>query len=165
MKKGFTLIELLVVIAIISLLSSVVLAGIRDAREKAKATAFRQEIGEFVKALELYRIDNGRYPGEPFTSFSYSTRLNSLPVNTNLSNFTTIMEPYIKKIPVAPTSDVYFWYFYNGTLRCVGDERASPYTILVQSTQRGFEDWPYYTNSVVGDSPIIPNTLFRCFSI
>ena len=38
-KKGFTLIELLVVIAIISVLSSVVLASVNSAREKARIAA------------------------------------------------------------------------------------------------------------------------------
>ena len=57
-QKGFTLIELLVVVAIISLLSSIVLASIRDARDKAKLTAFQQEVDQYILALELYRSEN-----------------------------------------------------------------------------------------------------------
>jgi len=62
--KGFTLIELLVVVAIISLLSSVVLASVRDAREKAQKSAFAQSIHEVQLALELYKTNNGHYPHE-----------------------------------------------------------------------------------------------------
>ena len=61
-KRGFTLIELLVVIAIISLLSSVVLAALRDAREIALASEITQNILQLKTALELYVSDRGYYP-------------------------------------------------------------------------------------------------------
>jgi general secretion pathway protein G len=63
-NKGFTLIELLVVISIISLLSSVVLASVQVAKDRAKATAYRANVMQFINALEIYKNDNGKYPGE-----------------------------------------------------------------------------------------------------
>lgn len=60
--KGFTLIELLVVVSIISLLSSVILASVRDAREKAQVRAFVENLKQVQTALELYRTDYGIYP-------------------------------------------------------------------------------------------------------
>ena len=63
-KKGFTLIELLVVIAIIGLLSSIVLASVNDAREKAQWRAFDQELLQFKTAAWLYMTTNDRWPVE-----------------------------------------------------------------------------------------------------
>ncbi|MFT5179918.1 MAG: prepilin-type N-terminal cleavage/methylation domain-containing protein [Candidatus Paceibacteria bacterium] len=61
-NKGFTLIELLVVISIIGLLSSVVLASLETAREKARNSQTIQNIDAYRTAAELYRNDNGSYP-------------------------------------------------------------------------------------------------------
>ncbi len=61
-QKGFTLIELLVVVAIISLLSSVVLGALNDARAKARDRALLQTVVQIQNALELYRDKYGEYP-------------------------------------------------------------------------------------------------------
>lgn len=61
-QKGFTLIELMVVISIISLLSSVVLAALKDARDRAEGAKIVSEIRSLQTALELYRSQFGNYP-------------------------------------------------------------------------------------------------------
>lgn len=51
MKKGFTLIELLVVIAIIGLLSSVVLAALNSARNRANIVKLRADLQGIIKGV------------------------------------------------------------------------------------------------------------------
>ena len=61
-KRGFTLIELLVVIAIIGLLSSVVLASLNTAREKAKVANAVAQLRELRTVVAMYLIDTSEYP-------------------------------------------------------------------------------------------------------
>lgn len=61
-QSGFTLIELLVVIAIIGILSSVIIMAVQDARKKSKNSARTALAGEYIKAIEMYYADYGRYP-------------------------------------------------------------------------------------------------------
>lgn len=62
LNSGFTLIELLVVVAIISLLTTIVLGAISDARVKARNSVKNSLVMEYIKALELYRNTHETYP-------------------------------------------------------------------------------------------------------
>jgi len=59
---GFTLIELLVVLAILSLLVGVVAPRVIDYFSRSKADIARLQIDQLGSALDLFRLDVGRYP-------------------------------------------------------------------------------------------------------
>jgi type II secretory pathway pseudopilin PulG len=48
-----------------------VLVSLQGARTKAKETKFLVEMNEWKKALELYRLDNGKYPGAFTSDYSW----------------------------------------------------------------------------------------------
>ena len=56
-KHPFTLIELLIVIAIIAILASMLLPALNLARERAQATACRNNLKELGLAMQLYQAD------------------------------------------------------------------------------------------------------------
>lgn len=61
-QRGFTLIELLIVVSIISILSSITIATLGTARDKAR-NADRNEIArQYVIAFGLYQNTYGSYP-------------------------------------------------------------------------------------------------------
>jgi len=59
-NRGFTLIELLVVIAIIGILSSVVLASLNSARNKAGDAAVKENMNGIRSQAELVYDNNGQ---------------------------------------------------------------------------------------------------------
>ena len=59
---GFTLLELLVVILIIGLLTGIVAPRFMAQVSRSEVTTARAQMDAFRKALEAFRIDNGRYP-------------------------------------------------------------------------------------------------------
>jgi len=61
-SPGFTLVELLVVLAILGLLVGLVGPQVMKHLSGAKADAARLQIEDFGAALDLYYLDNGRYP-------------------------------------------------------------------------------------------------------
>lgn len=61
-SRGFTLIELLVVLAIIGLLAGLVGPQVMKHLGESKTKAARLQIEELASALDMYRLDVGRYP-------------------------------------------------------------------------------------------------------
>lgn len=61
-RAGFTLIEVMVVVAILAILAAVVVPRIMDEPGKARQARAAQDIRAIESALDMYRLDNYRYP-------------------------------------------------------------------------------------------------------
>ncbi len=61
-QEGFTLIEILVVVVIIGLLASLVGPKLFKKVDKAKIEVAKEQIRELKVALDLYKLDVGKYP-------------------------------------------------------------------------------------------------------
>ena len=125
MTLGFTLIELLVVISIISLLSSVVMVGVSSARQKAQITKAKSELGEFVKALEIYKTSYGIYPSPA------SCSLWCADDNVSESDFTSVILSELKNKNI-----------YKGNLAktLLGISNVTTYEINYYA-HSGYNDW------------------------
>jgi prepilin-type N-terminal cleavage/methylation domain-containing protein len=125
-SKGFTLIELLVVISIIALLSSVVLAAVGTARNKAFDSAVKAAMRQLLTQSQNY-LDS-------YSDFGMGVNgCNSSAVNPNLFYTDTKTVEILNNIAKnAGTA---------GTLRCTTDSATGQYWAMSVSALRGGGTW------------------------
>ncbi len=102
--RGFTLIELLVVIAIIGVLSSIVLASLAGARQKAYEARALSESHAMSTALQLYHDDTNTWPHAGLGGFTsdYITEWPALMDD---------LRPYLPQ-GIAPPGSTRYRYMY-----------------------------------------------------
>jgi general secretion pathway protein G len=106
-QRGFTLIEIMVVVVIIGLLAAIVAPNLIGNIDKAAVSRAKQDIRSIETALNLYRLDNFKYP-------SSDVGLEGLVKNPGEQNAPNWKSGgYLRKIPVDPWNNPYH-YRYPG---------------------------------------------------
>ncbi len=87
-KKGFTLIEIMLVVIIIGVLVAMVMPRLAGRSQEARVAAARADIYSNISvALDLYELDNGKYPSS---------------LDTLLKKTQQGKGPYLKREPIDP---------------------------------------------------------------
>ncbi|MDO8988183.1 MAG: type II secretion system major pseudopilin GspG [Sideroxyarcus sp.] len=100
--KGFTLIELMVVILIIGVLAALVVPKVMSRPDEARMTAAKSDIATVTQALNLYRLDNQRYPTTEQGLLALVKKPTIEPIPTNWKS-----EGYLDRVPKDPWGTPY----------------------------------------------------------
>lgn len=82
-QLGFTLIEIMVVVVILGILAALVAPNVIRRIDDARVTKAKQDIRAYETALNLYRMDNFRYP----TTEQGLEALVKQPLDPNIRNW------------------------------------------------------------------------------
>ena len=101
-RRGFTLIELLVVVSIISLLVSILLPALSQARLKARGVICMSNLKQTSLAFEMYANENNYW--YPLHSNVHVAIAKNYPDNTNSYDMRQMLDDYVDdgKLTVCP---------------------------------------------------------------
>jgi general secretion pathway protein G len=102
-QRGFTLIEIMVVVVILSVLGALVVPQIIDKVDQAKVKRAQSDIRAIETALDLYRLDNFKYP----TTEQGLQALVKQPADPSIVNYAA--KGYLKSLPKDPWGNVYLY--------------------------------------------------------
>ena len=119
-RRGFTLIEIMVVVIIIGLLAGMIGPSLFGKGKQAKLAAARADIeSNIATALDLYEVDNGRYPTTEQGLKALNEKPSTAPIPNNWNG------PYLKrkKRPIDPWNNEYQYV-------CPGAHNAEEYDLF-----------------------------------
>jgi general secretion pathway protein G len=100
-QRGFTLIEIMVVVVILAVLGALVVPKILENVDKARVTRAQSDIRAIQTALDLYRLDNFKYP----TTEQGLQALVSQPTDPTITNYRS--GGYLSSLPKDPWNNLY----------------------------------------------------------
>ena len=108
-QAGFTLIEIMVVVVILGILAALVVPQVMSRPDQAKVTVAQSDIKAIGAALDMYKLDNQRYPS---TQQGLEALVRKPSGNPPASNWNP--DGYLKRVPVDPWGTPY-QYLAPGT--------------------------------------------------
>lgn len=159
-RSGFTIVELLIVIVVIAILAAISIVAYNGVQQRARDSQRVQDMQTITKALELYYIDNGRFP-----TGGGSTNINTwwtTSSDASWQNLASALVPkYISALPKDPnqsTDDAmsgdfsYDYYGFNSVANVCGAGDYQGYLILYN-----FESQPD-KNTFIGNCSVNPSS-------
>lgn len=101
-QRGFTLLEIMVVIVILGLLASLTIPSLMGNKDKADRQKAASDIVALENALDMYRLDNGRYPSSEQGLTALVTKPVLAPIPKNYPE-----DGYIRRLPQDPWGEEY----------------------------------------------------------
>ncbi|MBE0494040.1 MAG: type II secretion system major pseudopilin GspG [Thiomicrospira sp.] len=101
-QAGFTLIELMVVVVILAILAAIAVPMLMDRPDEAREVKVKQDISALSSALQLYKLDNFRYPTTDQGLEALASEPTSEPLPRN-------WKPYMERLPKDPWGNDYLY--------------------------------------------------------
>lgn len=134
--NGFTIVELLIVIVVIAILAAITLVTFGNVQSRARDNIRYADAKAIMKALELYKADNGRYPdtgpngtaicGTHNNGYSYSDATDGNWMKPLVDN------KYLNKVPTPPNNGCssFYRYLWPGATTYNCPSRTTNYYII-----------------------------------
>ena len=101
-QQGFTLIELMVVVVILAILAAIAVPMLMDRPDEARMVKAKQDIAAMSSALQLYKLDNYRYPSTDQGLEALVSKPSGEPEAPN-------WKPYMQQLPKDPWGKDYIY--------------------------------------------------------
>ena len=101
-QRGFTLLEIMVVIVILGILASLVVPNLMGNKEQADRQKAVSDIVALENALDMYKLDNNRYPTTEQGLEALVSKPQGEPEPRNYKS-----DGYIKRLPQDPWGGAY----------------------------------------------------------
>jgi len=107
-ESGFTLIEVMVVVIILGILAAVVVPNVMDKPGQARITRAKQDIRALESALNMYKLDNFRYPTSDQGLEALVSKPSGAPEPKN-------WKQYMPRLPKDPWGEPYQYLSADGS--------------------------------------------------